>query len=160
EERNPKTMDLDLLDTIELVKKVQKEDFEIARMVEQVVPDIARAVELTAEKLKAGGRLVYFGAGTSGRLGVLDACECPPTFGVSAGLVQACIAGGKEAMFRAFEGAEDSRDFGINDVLSCNVTAKDVVVGITASGRTPYVLGAIHKAKELGATAIGVVNNT
>ncbi len=159
EERNVKTMDLDILETVELVERIQTEDFEIAKGVQKVVPEIAKAVDIITEKLKAGGRLIYFGAGTSGRLGVLDATECPPTFGVEASVVQAYIAGGKDAMFRSFEDAEDSKDMGLQDVVSAQVSARDVVIGITASGRTPYVVGALQKAKELGAATIGIVNN-
>lgn len=159
EERNEKTMDLDVLDTVDLVERIQNEDFEIAKGVQQVIPDIAKAVDIITEKLKDGGRLIYFGAGTSGRLGVLDATECPPTFGVESSVVQAYIAGGKDAMFRSFEDAEDSKEMGIQDVVSAQVSARDVVIGITASGRTPYVVGALQKAKELGAATVGIVNN-
>lgn len=159
EERNAKTMDLDVLDTVELVERIQTEDFEIAKGVQQAVPEIAKAVDIITNKLKDGGRLIYFGAGTSGRLGVLDATECPPTFGVESSVVQAYIAGGKDAMFRSFEDAEDSKELGIQDVVSAQISARDVVIGITASGRTPYVFGALQKAKELGAATIGLVNN-
>jgi len=159
EERNPRTMDLDTLNTLELVERVQGEDLEVAQIVQKVVPQIAQAVDLIADRLEKGGRLFYFGAGTSGRLGVLDASECPPTFGVDPELIQASIAGGKEAMFKSFENAEDNRDFGIADATAAGITGKDVVVGITASGRTPYVLGAVQKAQEAGATVIGIVNN-
>lgn len=159
EERNEKTMDLDVLDTVDLVERIQNEDFEIAKGVQKVIPDIAKAVDIITEKLKDGGRLIYFGAGTSGRLGVLDATECPPTFGVESSVVQAYIAGGKDAMFRSFEDAEDSKEMGIQDVVSAQVNARDVVIGITASGRTPYVIGALQKSKELGAATVGIVNN-
>ncbi|CAN5379100.1 N-acetylmuramic acid 6-phosphate etherase [soil metagenome] len=159
EERNVKTMDLDVLDTVDLVERIQSEDFEIAKGVQKVVPEIAKAVDIITTKLKDGGRLIYFGAGTSGRLGVLDATECPPTFGVESSVVQAYIAGGKDAMFRSFEDAEDSKEMGLQDVVSAQVSARDVVIGITASGRTPYVVGALRKAKELGAATIGIVNN-
>lgn len=159
EERNEKTMDLDVLDTVDLVERIQNEDFEIAKGVQQVVPEIAKAVDIITEKLKEGGRLIYFGAGTSGRLGVLDATECPPTFGVESSVVQAYIAGGKDAMFRSFEDAEDSKEMGVQDVVSAQVSGRDVVIGITASGRTPYVVGALQKSKELGAATIGIVNN-
>lgn len=159
EERNLKTMDLDTLETLALVERVQNEDFEIAGVVNKCVPDVARAVEIISNKLSKGGRLLYFGAGTSGRLGVLDATECSPTFGVNSELIQAFIAGGKEAMFKSFENAEDSKPAGIADALSAKITEADVVIGITASGRTPYVLGAIQKAKEQGATTIAIVNN-
>jgi N-acetylmuramic acid 6-phosphate etherase len=159
EERNSRTMDLDLLETVELVDRMQQEDFEAANGVKNVVPQIAKAVDIITEKLRSGGRLIYFGAGTSGRLGVLDATECSPTFGVEAEIIQAFIAGGKEAMFRSFEDAEDSKELGIKDAQAAHLTDKDVVLGITASGRTPYVMGAIQTAKEVGAATICVVNN-
>ncbi|HEY9716791.1 MAG TPA: N-acetylmuramic acid 6-phosphate etherase [Trichormus sp.] len=159
EERNPRTMDLDLLETPDLVERMQAEDFEAANGVKNVVPQIAKAVDLIAEKLRAGGRMIYFGAGTSGRLGVLDATECSPTFGIDAENIQAYIAGGKEAMFRSFEDAEDSTELGASDAALANLTEKDVVVGITASGRTPYVVGAMHTAREKGAATIAIVNN-
>lgn len=159
EERNARTMDLDVLETVDLIERIQAEDFEIAKGVKAAIPDIAKAVDIITEKLKASGRLIYFGAGTSGRLGVLDATECPPTFGVEGSVVQAFIAGGKEAMFRSFEDAEDSKEMGLQDVVSAQVGPRDVVVGITASGRTPYVVGALQKAKELGAATIAIVNN-
>ncbi|MBU6453278.1 MAG: N-acetylmuramic acid 6-phosphate etherase [Cyanobacteria bacterium REEB67] len=159
EERNDRTKDLDVLDTHDLVTRVQKEDFEVAQAVEKTVPEIAKAVDLIVEKLQSGGRLIYFGAGTSGRLGVLDATECHPTFGVDRNLVQACIAGGKEAMFVSFENAEDSTELGEQDALTVKVTANDAVVGITASGRTPYVIAALQYAKGEGAATIALVNN-
>ena len=159
EERNPRTMDLDTLDTLELVKRVQAEDLEVAQVVQKCIPAIARAVDLIQARLAAGGRLIYFGAGTSGRLGVLDATECSPTFGVSPDLIQACIAGGREAMFRSFENAEDDKSAGAADAASLNLSDKDVVVGITASGRTPYVVGALQTAKEKGSAVIIIVNN-
>lgn len=159
EERNDQTMDLDLLNTHELVERVQAEDLIVAQKVKEVVPEIAKAVDIIVEKLQSGGRLIYFGAGTSGRLGVLDAAECPPTFGVTNDQVVAFIAGGKEAMFHSFEGAEDLEDLGAKDAQSANITSRDAVIGITASGRTPYVIGALAKAKELGASTIALVNN-
>jgi N-acetylmuramic acid 6-phosphate etherase len=159
EERNSRTMDLVLLDTVELVDRMQAEDFEAAQGVKNVVPQIAKAVDLITEKLKEGGRMIYFGAGTSGRLGVLDATECSPTFGIEADMIQAFISGGKEAMFRSFEDAEDSKELGAQDAKAAHLTSKDVVLGITASGRTPYVMGAIHAAKDAGAATICVVNN-
>jgi N-acetylmuramic acid 6-phosphate etherase len=159
EERNERTMDLDNLNTIELVGRVQQEDFEVAKAVQVCLPEIAKAIDIITARLKDGGRLLYFGAGTSGRLGVLDATECPPTYGVETTTVQAFIAGGKEAMFRSFEDAEDQKQLGVSDVIEAKVTAKDVVVGISSSGRTPYVVGAMHQAKEQGAAAIAVVNN-
>lgn len=159
EERNPRTMDLDTLDSTDLVRRVQEEDLEVAKVVQKCVVDIAKAVDLIADKLRAGGKLFYFGAGTSGRLGVLDASECPPTFGVASDLIQAYIAGGKEAMFQSFENAEDDREAGVRDATAAGITEKDVVAGITASGRTPYVIGACDKAKEAGTKIIAIVNN-
>ena len=159
EERNSRTQDLDLLDTQELVRKIQAEDTSVAAAVEKVVPQIAQAVELIADHLRSGGRMVYFGAGTSGRLGVLDATECSPTFGVDFEQVQAFIAGGKDAMFRSFENAEDSMEMGMKDAQAAGLGSLDVAVGITASGQTPYVVGALRKAKECGAATIGVINN-
>jgi N-acetylmuramic acid 6-phosphate etherase len=159
EERNARTMDLDTLDTIDLVERVQAEDFEVAKAVKDAVPDIAQAVDIITQKLNAGGRLLYFGAGTSGRLGVLDATECLPTFGIESSRIVAHIAGGKEAMFRSFEDAEDSRELGTQDAQAANIDSKDVVIGITASGRTPYVAGALATAKEAGAATVALVNN-
>lgn len=160
EERNNKTSDLDLLNTLELVQRVQQEDFIVAAAVEKALPAIAQAIDLITERLKSGGRMLYFGAGTSGRLGVLDATECSPTFGVDFEQVQAYIAGGKDAMFSSFENAEDSLETGIQDAAKANIGEADVVIGITASGHTPYVIGALQKAKEKGATTVGIVNNT
>ncbi len=159
EERNPRTMDLDKLNTTDLVSRIQEEDLEVPQVVRKCIPEIAKAVDLIAERLRAGGRLFYFGAGTSGRLGVLDASECPPTFGIAPDLIQAHLAGGKEAMFKSFENAEDDRDAGFRDATAVGITDKDVVVGITASGRTPYVLGACDKARANGAKVIATVNN-
>ena len=159
EERNERTMDLDALDSLELVARVQNEDFEVAKAVQKCVPEIAKAIDIITDRLKDGGRLLYFGAGTSGRLGVLDATECPPTYGIDTTVVQAFIAGGNEAMFRSFEDAEDQKQLGVTDVINAKITAKDVVVGLSSSGRTPYVVGALHQAKEQGAATIGVVNN-
>lgn len=159
EERNSRTMNLDTLSTEELVRTVQSEDVEVAKAVSAVVADIAKAVDLAAAGLALGGRLIYFGAGTSGRLGVLDASECPPTFGVEPNMVQAYIAGGKDALLNAFENAEDSLELGEKDIEDAHVGSNDVVVGISASGRTPYVLAAMTKAKERGAKVIAVVNN-
>lgn len=159
EERNQSTMHLDTLSTEELVQTVQREDLEVAKAVQLVVPNIAKAVDLAAECLANGGRMIYFGAGTSGRLGVLDATECSPTFGVENQMVQAWIAGGKEAMFQSFENAEDSIEAGEKDVDEAGVTDKDLVVGISASGCTPYVMAAMQKSKNKGAKLVSVVNN-
>ena len=159
EQRNPHSMDIDSRSTEEILKIINEEDKTVPYAVEKELPYIAQAVELIVKALKNGGRLLYFGAGTSGRLGVVDASECPPTFGTPYGMIEGYIAGGKEAMFRAQEGAEDYEDNGAKDVLSANVNEKDVVCGIAASRRTPYVIGAIKKAKELGAVTLFITTN-
>lgn len=151
EQRNPDTDTIDLANSFEIVSAINYEDKKVAERVEKKLPVIAEAVEMVASKIKEGGRLLYFGAGTSGRLGVLDAAECPPTFGTDPELVQGFIAGGKEAMYVAQEGAEDSENEGRGEVVALNVSDKDVVVGLAASGRTPYVHGVIKEAKERGA---------
>ncbi len=153
---NPATAHIDTCTTLEMVKLINDEDKKIAIAVERVLPEIARAVDAIAEKFSRGGRLFYIGAGTSGRLGILDASECPPTFGVSPDMVQGLIAGGEGALIRAVEGAEDNRTLAAHDLTEKHFSAKDILVGITASGRTPYVLGGIEFAKNLGATTIGV----
>lgn len=159
EERNPRTMDLDVLETQDLVERIQMEDREIVNCVQQCISQISKAVDVAAERLQREGRMIYFGAGTSGRLGVLDANECPPTFGVDGHVVQAYIAGGREAMFRAFENAEDSTELGTADAAAAELTERDVVVGISASGRTPYVVAAIKAAKAAGCATVCIVNN-
>jgi len=159
EQRNPNSMDIDSKSTLEILKIINEEDKKVPYAVEKEIPYIAQAVEFVVDSFKKGGRLLYFGAGTSGRLGVVDAAECPPTFGTPHEMVQGFIAGGREAMFVAQEGAEDKEENGANDVLKANVTSKDTVVGIAASRRTPYVVGAIKKAKELGAKTIFITSN-
>ncbi len=159
EQRNPHSMDVDARSTEEILKIINDEDKTVPYAVEEELPYIAKAVELVVKALKSGGRLLYFGAGTSGRLGVVDASECPPTFGTPYGMIDGFIAGGKEAMFRAQEGAEDYEENGAKEVLGANVTSKDVVCGIAASRRTPYVIGAVKKAKELGATTLYITCN-
>ncbi len=159
EQRNPNSMDIDSKSTLEILKIINDEDKKVPFAVEKEIPYIAQAVEFVVESFKKGGRLLYFGAGTSGRLGVVDAAECPPTFGTPPEMVQGFIAGGREAMFVAQEGAEDKEENGANDVLKANVTSKDTVVGIAASRRTPYVVGAIKKAKELGAKTVFITSN-
>ena len=154
EQRNPHSMNIDASSTAEILKIINDEDKTVPLAVEKELPYIEQAVELIVNALKNGGRLLYFGAGTSGRLGVVDASECPPTFGTPYDLIVGNIAGGKEAMFRAQEGAEDYEENGANDILKNNVTSKDVVCGIAASRRTPYVVGAVKKAKELGASTL------
>jgi len=159
EQRNPNSMDIDSKSTLEILKIINEEDKKVPYAVEKEIPYIAQAVEFVVDSFKKGGRLLYFGAGTSGRLGVVDAAECPPTFGTPHEMVQGFIAGGREAMFVAQEGAEDKEENGANDILKANVTSKDTVVGIAASRRTPYVVGAIKKAKELGAKTVFITSN-
>lgn len=159
EQRNPHSMDIDARSTEEILKIINEEDKTVPFAVEKELPYIAQAVDLIVKALKSGGRLLYFGAGTSGRLGVVDASECPPTFGTPYGMIEGYIAGGKEAMFRAQEGAEDYEENGAKDVLKANVTSKDIVCGIAASRRTPYVIGAVKKAKEVGAATLYITCN-
>ncbi|MFA5803279.1 MAG: N-acetylmuramic acid 6-phosphate etherase [Melioribacteraceae bacterium] len=154
EQRNANSMNIDNESISGILKIINNEDKTIPYAVEKELPYIEKAVEIIVTALKNGGRLLYFGAGTSGRLGVVDASECPPTFGTPFGLIEGYIAGGKEAMFRAQEGAEDKEENGANDVISAKVKSKDVVCGIAASRRTPYVIGAIKKASELGAKTL------
>lgn len=154
EQRNQNSMNIDVESIAGILKIINDEDKTIPFAVEKELPYIERAVEIIVNTLKHGGRLLYFGAGTSGRLGVVDASECPPTFGTPFGLIEGYIAGGKEAMFRAQEGAEDKEENGANDVIHAKVNSKDVVCGIAASRRTPYVIGAIKKAHELGAKTL------
>ena len=159
EQRNKNSMDIDVQTISEILKIINDEDKTVPLAVENELPYIEKAVKLIVTALKNGGRLLYFGAGTSGRIGVIDAAECPPTFGTSPELIQGFIAGGKEAMFRAQEGAEDLEENGAKDVIKVKVKSKDVVCGIAASRRTPYVIGAVKKAKELGAKTIYVTCN-
>jgi len=158
EQRNPDTYNIDTVSTVEMLTMVNNEDAKAAAAVRAELHNIAKAVDAITERFKNGGRLFYFGAGTSGRLGVLDASEVPPTFGMPHGQVVAVMAGGRDAMFVAVEGAEDSRELGAKDILDNGVTERDVVVGITASGRTPYVLAACEAARTLGVFTIGVSN--
>ena len=155
---NPNTTDLDTLSVEELARVLHTENFVPAQAVEAALPTIARSIEVIADRLAAGGRLFYIGAGTSGRLGVLDASECPPTFGVEPDMVQGIIAGGDSALRSSIEGVEDSRDEGAKDLRDRGLTSGDVVVGIAASGRTPYVMGALDEARLVGAFTIAVVN--
>ncbi len=158
EGRNPHTLDLDRLSTTELVRRMHDESLTAFTAVEAVLPLITQVVDILADRLAQGGRLFYVGAGTSGRLGVLDASECPPTFGVSKDLVQGLIAGGDFALRNPIEGAEDSPEFGAADLLARSLTAQDVVVGIAASGRTPYVIGALDAARAVGAFTVSLAN--
>ncbi|TQP37241.1 N-acetylmuramic acid 6-phosphate etherase [Vibrio cholerae] len=159
EGRNPDTMDIDLLSSQEIVERLNQQDKQVPLAVEAVLPQIAQAVDKITAAFKQGGRLIYLGAGTSGRLGVLDASECPPTFGVSDQMVIGLIAGGKETMFTAQEGAEDNAALGAHDLQQIDFSSKDVLVGIAASGRTPYVIGALEYANDLGATTIALSCN-
>jgi N-acetylmuramic acid 6-phosphate etherase len=159
EQRNPHSMDIDAQSTGEILRIINEEDKTIPYAVEKELPYIEQAVEIIVKAFKKGGRLLYFGAGTSGRLGVVDASECPPTFGTPYGMIEGFIAGGKEAMFRAQEGAEDYEENGAKDVIKANVNERDVVCGIAASRRTPYVVGAVKKAKELGAATLFITCN-
>ncbi|MDY4223037.1 MAG: N-acetylmuramic acid 6-phosphate etherase [Candidatus Faecousia sp.] len=156
EQRNPNTMNIDTLSTLDMVKLINQEDHRVAEAVGLVTDKIAQAVDVIAQHLSSGGRLIYCGAGTSGRLGILDAVECPPTYSTEPEMVQALMAGGYGAIFKAVEGAEDSRELGAEDMKQIHFCQKDVLVGIAASGRTPYVLGCMAYAKELGAATISV----
>jgi N-acetylmuramic acid 6-phosphate etherase len=159
EQRNPRSRGIDAKSTIEILRAIHREDASVARTVAGALPAIARAVDAIAGALSQGGRLFYVGAGTSGRLAALDAAELPPTFGTPPRLVQAVIAGGRRALTHAVEGAEDNRAQGARDLIARRLTAKDVVVGIAASGGTPYVLGALEFAKKRGAVTIGITSN-
>jgi len=159
EQRNPRTRGLDRKSTLEILRVLNAEDARVAAAVRRELPKIARAVDAIIESLRSGGRLFYVGAGTSGRLAVLDAAECPPTFGTSPKLVQAIIAGGSRAVRGAVEGAEDSAKNGARDLRKAGVKRGDVVVGLTASGTTPYVIGAMQFAKKRGAITVGVTSN-
>lgn len=159
EQRHPESYDLDTLSTLALIQLINKEDAKVAAAVNHELPAIAQAVDKIAPALQTGGRLIYMGAGTSGRLGVLDASECPPTFGVSDGLIIGIIAGGDQALRKAVEGAEDSEALGKEDLQRLNLTAKDVVVGLAVSGRTPYVIGGLAYAKQLGCLTLAISCN-
>ena len=156
EQRNPNTMNIDCLSTLDMVKRINQEDHRVAEAVALVTDKIAQAIDVIADRLSRGGRLIYCGAGTSGRLGILDAVECPPTYSTDPEMVQALMAGGYRAIFQAVEGAEDSKELGVQDMKNIHFSASDVLVGIAASGRTPYVLGCMEYAKELGAPTVSV----
>jgi N-acetylmuramic acid 6-phosphate etherase len=159
EARNPRTAHIDALSSLEIVTRVNDEDLQVASAVRTQLPQIAQAVDLIVERLKRGGRLLYFGAGTSGRLGVLDASEMPPTYGTAPGLVQGFIAGGDAALRGSVEAAEDDPAAGARTVQDALVRETDVVVGITASGGAPWVLGAVSEARRLGAATIALTCN-
>ncbi|MCR4431341.1 MAG: N-acetylmuramic acid 6-phosphate etherase [Tepidanaerobacteraceae bacterium] len=156
EGRNPDTMDIDVLETKEMLKKINNEDKKVPLAVEKEIPNIAKAVDVIAQRLREGGRLFYIGAGTSGRLGVLDASECPPTYGVDPEMVQGIIAGGDAAIRKSMEGVEDDAGQGRADLMEKNLNSKDAVVGLAASGRTPYVLGAMEYARSIGVLTVGI----
>lgn len=160
ESRNLNTSNIDKVSTLEMVKIINDEDKKVAEAVEKEIPKIAQAIDYIVERIKKGGRLIYIGAGTSGRLGILDASECPPTYGVSEELVQGIIAGGHEAIFRAKEGAEDSKELAIEDLKLKKLSPNDIVVGIAASGRTPYVVGGLEYGNEIGALTISITCNS
>ncbi|MFW5708848.1 MAG: N-acetylmuramic acid 6-phosphate etherase [Chloroflexota bacterium] len=159
EQSNPNTLNIDQLPALEIVQRINAEDRTVADRVALVLPQIGQAVDGIVSQLEKGGRLIYIGAGTSGRIGVLDAVECVPTYNTSPETIQAIIAGGDGAFVRAVEGAEDDRQAGADDLKTRNLAADDVVFGIAASGRTPYVLGAIDYASEIGALTIGLACN-
>ena len=159
EARNPQTMELDSMTPLEIVTAMNREDARVPESIRPQLPNIAQCVAWATEAIRSGGRLIYMGAGTSGRLGVLDAVECPPTFGVSPDVVVGLIAGGERAFVRAVEGAEDSRELGKADLEAIGLTPKDLVVGIAASGRTPYVLGGLAYANSLGCKTAAISCN-
>lgn len=159
ETRNPRTMQLDQMSELEIVTVMNEEDARVPLAIAKCLPQIAQAAAWAVEAFAQGGRLFYMGAGTSGRLGVLDAAECPPTFGVPQGMVVGLIAGGEKAFIVAVEGAEDSRELAVQDLQSHHLTAKDFVVGIAASGRTPYVLGGLDYARSVGCHTAAIACN-
>lgn len=156
EGRNLNTLDIDRVSTIEIVKKINNEDKTVAYAVEKAIPEIAKCVDMVYDTFMNDGRLIYMGAGTSGRIGLVDAVECKPTYGVSPEMVQCLMAGGLSAMVQAVEGAEDSRTMAVEDLKRINLTNKDIVIGIAASGRTPYVLGGVEYARSIGAKTASI----
>ena len=159
EQRNPNSMHVDSLSALEIVQLMNEEDKQVPLAIEKCLPQIAQVVECIVSAFQQGGRLVYIGAGTSGRLGVLDASECPPTFGVSPEMVKGIIAGGERALHHPIEGAEDSKAQAVVDLQTIQFSSKDVLVGIAASGRTPYVIGALEYAKSLGSVTVSIASN-
>lgn len=156
---NRASLEIDRASTLEMCRIINDEDKTVPLAVERILPDIAAAIDIIHQQVSAGGRLIYTGAGTSGRLGILDASECPPTYGVAPGLVIGLIAGGEHAIQHAVEGAEDSCELGVSDLQALNLTANDVVVGIAASGRTPYVIAGLEYARQTGCRTIGISCN-
>lgn len=159
EERNPRTMNIDKLSTHDMIQLMNNENRAVEDAIDTQIDSIAAAVDMISDAMAEGGHLIYVGAGTSGRLGVVDASECPPTFGVEPSLVRGIIAGGNQAMFHAVEGAEDSREWGRRSVDEDGISASDVVVGLSAAGRAPFVLGALERAREIGARTVGITCN-
>ena len=159
ETRNPRTMNIDTMSALEIVSIMNDEDNNVVKGVKEVLPEIAKAVEWCAASLAKGARIVYIGAGTSGRLGLMDSVECPPTYGASPDTVVGLIAGGEGAFIKAVEGAEDRKDFAVEDLKKINLTADDVVIGLAASGRTPYVIGGLEYANDLGCNTVAVACN-
>ena len=159
ETRNQNTMNLDIMSPLEVVTVMNQEDAKVPAAITPALPNIAQCVTWAIESIEAGGRIIYMGAGTSGRLGVLDAVECPPTFGVAPEVVVGLIAGGEKAFVKAVEGAEDSRELGRQDLIDINLEKRDIVIGIAASGRTPYVLGGLAYAQEMGCHTVGISCN-
>ena len=159
EKRNQNTMNLDIMTPLEVITVMNQEDAKVPAAIAPALPDIAQCVTWAIESIEAGGRIIYMGAGTSGRLGVLDAVECPPTFGVSPETVVGLIAGGNDAFVKAKEGAEDSRELGRQDLIDHNLQQRDIVIGIAASGRTPYVLGGLSYAQEVGCHTVAISCN-
>lgn len=160
EQKNERTKNIDILSTLEVLKLMNDEDKKVAYAVEKELEHIKEAVDLIYNQMAAGGRLIYIGCGTSGRLGILDAVECPPTFGTDPELVQALIAGGVMAFVKAVEGAEDNQELGAEDLKAIGFSENDILVGIAASGRTPYVIGAVSYAKSISARTISVTCST
>ncbi|WP_341269193.1 N-acetylmuramic acid 6-phosphate etherase [Morganella morganii] len=159
ESRNPASADIDSLPTLDMLRVINREDQTVALAVEKTLPQVAQVVDAVAQAFRLGGRLIYMGAGTSGRLGILDASECPPTFGTPAEQVVGLIAGGHKAILKAVENAEDNRELAVSDLKALNFSKNDVLIGIAASGRTPYVLGGMEYALSLGATVAAVSCN-
>ena len=159
ETRNQNTMNLDIMSPLEVVTVMNQEDAKVPAAITPALPNIAQCVTWAIASIEAGGRIIYMGAGTSGRLGVLDAVECPPTFGVAPEVVVGLIAGGEKAFVKAVEGAEDSRELGRQDLIDINLEKRDIVIGIAASGRTPYVLGGLAYAQEVGCHTVGISCN-
>ena len=157
EKRNQKSMEIDKLETEDMLKVINQEDYRVAEAVEEVIGDITKVVEEIVSRFKNNGRLFYVGAGTSGRLGVLDAVECKPTFSINSGRIEGILAGGKDAMFEAKENVEDSEELGKEEIVKREINKDDTVIGVAASGKTPFVLGAIREARRRGAYTVSLV---